>query len=129
MILASAVSEERAAEIEARGPRVARIPADERGMRVAVERLYREHGVGLLLVEGGPTINAELLRHGLIDELFVTLGATLVGGRDSLTILEGAEPFTRATVPRPTLLSVIANDETSELYLRYRLSGRMKAEG
>jgi hypothetical protein len=57
----------------------------------------------------------------LIDEFFLTLGATLVGGHDTLTVLAGPEPYSRQDVPRATLLSVIGNDRTNELYLRYRL--------
>ena len=126
VIFGSTVSPERTREIEGRGPRVVPIPGDGTGMRHAVSYLFHERGVRLLLVEGGPTLNDELLRHGLIDEFFLTLGPTLVGGRDTLTILAGPLPYSRASVPRATLLSVIANDETSELYLRYRLDA---AEG
>lgn len=121
VIFGSAISPERAEEIEARGPRVVPIPAGDGGLRDALAYLDRERGVRLLLVEGGPTLNDELLRLGLLDEFFLTLGATLVGGRDTLTVLAGPEPYSRQSVPRPTLLSVIANDETNELYLRYRL--------
>ena len=120
VIFASEISAERIAEIEARGPRVAPIPSGESNLRDAVLLLHREYGVRLLLVEGGPTLNAQLLRLDLIDELFLTLGPTLVGGRDTLTILEGPGAFTREMVPRGTLLSVIANNEASELELRYR---------
>jgi 2,5-diamino-6-(ribosylamino)-4(3H)-pyrimidinone 5'-phosphate reductase len=121
VIFASAISPERTREIEARGPSVVTIPNDGTGMRHAMSYLYHERGVQLLLVEGGPTLNDELLRLGLIDEFFLTLGPTLVGGRETLTILAGAEPYPRASVPRAALLAVIANDEASELYLRYRL--------
>jgi 2,5-diamino-6-(ribosylamino)-4(3H)-pyrimidinone 5'-phosphate reductase len=122
VIIGSEISPERTREIEELGPRVVQISHDEEGCRRALEYLRRERDVRLLLVEGGPTLNDDLLRHDLIDEFFVTLSPTLVGGRDTLTILEGPEPFSRASVPRTTLLSVIANDETSELYLRYRLT-------
>lgn len=121
VIFASAIDPARAREIEALGPRVVPIPSDGSGMQHALRYLYRERGIRLLLVEGGPTLNDELLRQGLIDEFYLTLGATLVGGRDTLTILAGPEPYSRATVPRAELLSVIANDKTDELYLRYRL--------
>ncbi|MGH2585404.1 MAG: RibD family protein [Dehalococcoidia bacterium] len=122
VIFGTGISPERTREIEALGPRVVHIAPGEEGFRPALEYLYRERDVRLLLVEGGPTLNDVLLRHNLIDEFFVTRSPTLVGGRDTLTILEGPEPFSRASVPRTTLLTVIANDETSELYLRYRLT-------
>jgi riboflavin-specific deaminase-like protein len=121
VIFATQVSPEWKAEIEAAGPTVVTFSPDEPSVRRAVEYLYHERDVRLLLVEGGPTLNDELLRQGLVDEFFLTLGPTLVGGRDSLTVLEGPASYTRATVPRATLLAAIGNDETSELYLRYRL--------
>jgi riboflavin biosynthesis pyrimidine reductase len=121
VIFGSAIGPERTREIEGRGPAVVPIPSDGSGTRQAVTYLHRERGVRLLVVEGGPTLNDELLRHGLIDEFFLTLGATLVGGRDTLTVLAGSEPYSRQDVPRATLLSVIGNDEANELYLRYRI--------
>jgi riboflavin-specific deaminase-like protein len=124
VIFATDVSPAWKAEIEAAGPAVVTFPTGESSARRAVEHLHRERDVRLLLVEGGPTLNDELLRQGLVDEFFLTLGPTLVGGRDTLTVLEGPEPYSRATVPRATLLSAIANDDTSELYLRYRLTGQ-----
>src|SRR3712207_6815872 len=122
VIFATQISPEWKAEIEAGGPTVVVLPPGESSARRAVEYLYRQRGVRLLLCEGGPTLNDELLRQNLVDEFFLTLGPTLVGGRDTLTILEGPEPYTRHTVPRATLISAIANEETSELYLRYRLN-------
>lgn len=108
--------------IEALGPRVVDVPEGITAVRHAAEDLAAHDVVRLLLCEGGPSLIDELLREGLLDELFVTLSATLVGGRDTPTIVEGDKAYTRATVPRPTLLHVIANDETGELYLRYRLA-------
>ena len=43
-----------------------------------------------LLVEGGGELNWEFARLDLIDELFVTVAPTLLGGRDAPTLLEGA---------------------------------------
>jgi riboflavin-specific deaminase-like protein len=40
----------------------------------------RRRGVEVLLCEGGPTLNGDLARHGLIDELCLTIAPTLVGG-------------------------------------------------
>jgi riboflavin biosynthesis pyrimidine reductase len=46
----------------------------------ALEELRTEYGVQALLCEGGPTLHADLLGAGLVDELFVTFGAKLAGG-------------------------------------------------
>lgn len=42
-----------------------------------------------ILCEGGPTLNALLLRAGLVDELLVTTAPKLVGGGEPLTLLGG----------------------------------------
>jgi riboflavin biosynthesis pyrimidine reductase len=56
---------------------------------VALEMLRERYGVGLLLVEGGPTFNHALISTNLVDELFLTLSPRLLGGEKSPTILEG----------------------------------------
>jgi len=122
VIYATEIAPARRRQIEALGPRVVDIPEGGAGVRAAAADLAAEEGVRRLLCEGGPSLIAELLHAALLDELFVTLSATLVGGRETLTIVEGELPFTRATAPRPTLLHAIANEETGELYLRYRLA-------
>jgi riboflavin biosynthesis pyrimidine reductase len=46
----------------------------------ALEELRTEYGVRGLLCEGGPTLHGSLLDQGLVDELFVTIGAKVTGG-------------------------------------------------
>lgn len=54
---------------------------DERvDLAAGFERLRERHGLAHLLVEGGPSINAELLGSDLVDELCVTIAGQLVGG-------------------------------------------------
>lgn len=75
-----------------------------------------ERGIGSLLLEGGPRVNAGFLAAGLIDEIYWTVGA-LVLGTDALPMI------TPAATARPTparLVSVHRHDD--ELFLRYRLS-------
>ena len=78
--------------------------------------LRREHGVRTLLCEGGPSLNAELLAAGAIDELHLCLAALVAGGEDPLTIVEGGaiEP------PRPLTLRSV-HESGGYLFLRYRL--------
>ena len=74
----------------------------------------------VLLVEGGPTLNAEMFTLGVVDEYFLTLGPVIVGGRDTLTAVEGALAFPRHDAKRLQLVSAAPNPETDEVYLRYR---------
>jgi riboflavin-specific deaminase-like protein len=54
-------------------------------------KLRDERGVRSILCEGGPTLNFHLLAAGLVDELFLTLGAKLSGGAAALTIVAGRD--------------------------------------
>jgi riboflavin biosynthesis pyrimidine reductase len=79
-----------------------------------LERLAGE-GIGSLLLEGGPTLNAAFLAAGLLDELFWTIGPRIVAN-NALPILAATD------LPGPVegrLLSVHRHGD--ELYLRYRI--------
>lgn len=89
------------------------IPAMLRHLR---ERL----GASVVLVEGGPDLNAQLLRLDAVDEYFLTLGPMLVGGRDTPSVVGGPAAFPRDAVRHLDLLSATPNPETSEVYLRYK---------
>jgi riboflavin biosynthesis pyrimidine reductase len=76
-------------------------------------------GVRSFLLEGGPHINASFLRAGVIDELYWTIGAHLLG-TDALRMvapIPGGSPFEHEP-RRGRLLSVLRHED--ELYLRYR---------
>jgi len=81
-----------------------------------LERLRSDHGVRSIVCEGGPTLNAALLREDLIDELFITLAPKLIGGANVLTILAGA-----ALDPPRELDLIWALEAESHLFLRYLL--------
>lgn len=107
---------------DARDDRVEIVRAPDPGppeSEAALNILSQKQGVGTLLVEGGPTLNAALLSLGLVDELFLTLAPKVSGGdaKAAPTIAEGP-----ALVDAPTplrLVSVFA--AADELFLRYAL--------
>jgi len=75
------------------------VPAEVAYLRfegtVDLERMLRYlwviHGVRSLLCEGGPTLNAPLLKGGLVDELFLSFAPLLLGGDAGLRIVGGPE--------------------------------------
>lgn len=71
-------------------------------------------GAENVLVEGGPSLNAQLLVGELIDELCLTVSPTLLGG-DARRIATG-EALQR---PFPLILAHVA-EEDGFLFLRYR---------
>jgi riboflavin biosynthesis pyrimidine reductase len=61
----------------------------------------RRHGVRVLVCEGGPLLNAELLEHGLVDELCVTY-APFLGGDPLGMFTRGVAPLQGAQITHAT---------------------------
>lgn len=80
---------------------------------IAIAQLA-DRGIRSVLAEGGPTLNGELARAGLLDELCVTLAPRLASG-DAKRILAGS------TLTELGVLSLHAvYEEDDYLFLRYR---------
>lgn len=88
-------------------------------LRGAMAALRRRLEVRTLLCEGGPHLNVQLLRAGLVDELFLSLAPTLTGGDEagqSLRILAGGE------LDPPVEMELAgALESGGHLFLRYRV--------
>lgn len=83
-----------------------------------LERLS-ERGMRTFLLEGGPQLNAAFLADGVLDEVYWTVGAHLLG-TDALPMIApiaGGSPY--AAAPRRGRL-VSAHRFEDELFLRYR---------
>ncbi len=46
-------------------------------------------GLKRILLEGGGTLNWEMLRSGLVDEIRIAIAPLVIGGRDTITLVEG----------------------------------------
>jgi riboflavin biosynthesis pyrimidine reductase len=103
------------------GTELVRAPTERPAPDWVLERLV-ERGHRTVLLEGGPRLNAAFLAADLIDELYWTIGAHLLG-TDALPMIapiQGGSPF--ASSPRAgRLVSVLRHEH--ELFLRYRFSG------
>jgi len=77
-----------------------------------------ERGVERVIAEGGGELNWQLVRDDLVDEIYVTIAPSLLGGRDAPTLLEG-EGLTMST--RRVLRLVELHREGDELYCRYAM--------
>ena len=79
--------------------------------------ILRGRGVRSVLCEGGPTLNAELLRAGGVDELFHCIAPKLAGEPDAPTMVTGVlhQPVDMK------LVSLMEND--SHLFARFYLRG------
>ena len=95
-----------------------RCPDDRPDPHWVLDRLA-ERGIESLLLEGGPHLNASFLAADLVDELYWTVGAHLLG-TDALPMIapiEGGSPFA-GRPRRGRLVSVLRHED--ELFLRYR---------
>ncbi|NPA23457.1 MAG: 2,5-diamino-6-(ribosylamino)-4(3H)-pyrimidinone 5'-phosphate reductase [Crenarchaeota archaeon] len=77
---------------------------DRVDLRKALEILYRKYNVKKVLVEGGGTLNFNLLREGLVDEIYVTVTPYVFGNGVSVFNGEGFE--TTYECPKLKLTSV-----------------------
>lgn len=96
------------------GTELLRAPDELPAPRWVLEQLAAR-GIGSLLLEGGPHLNASFLAEDLIDEVYWTIGANLLG-TDALRMIAPL-PGERE-LRRGRLLQVLRHDD--ELFLRYR---------
>ena len=52
-------------------------------------KILHEKGIKKILLEGGGTINWSFLKYGLVDEMIVTISTYVLGGRNSISLVEG----------------------------------------
>lgn len=98
------------------GAKILRAGDQEIDWAILLGRL-RAQGVERLLCYGGSELNAELLRAGLVDELFLTVAPKIKLGR-CLPTVAGGEPLDRADLKRFEIVEHhVVGDE---IFLRYR---------
>ena len=78
-------------------------------------------GASRVLVEGGATLNGACISAGYCDELFLTLAPRIVGGPDHSAAVRWPQAAARGSLRRLELLHQLAEPQTGELFLRYRL--------
>lgn len=84
-------------------------------LQAVLSGLRSQRGVRSVLCEGGPQLNAGLFALGVVDELFLTLAATVAGGA------EGSAIVAEAPLPASLDLELVwALEAAGDLFLRYR---------
>lgn len=106
--------------IEATGRPVVALPAGD-PIPALLRHMRQELGAKVLLLEGGADLNRSLFDADAVDEIFVTVGSVVVGGRAGLSAVGGNEGWSRDEVRRLDLLGAVANPATSEIYTRWRI--------
>lgn len=89
-------------------------------LRLLLGGLYMQ-GVRRLLLEGGSTLNWNMVERGLVDEIRVTIAPRIVGGEKAKTLVGGAgfSKVKQGTVLKLFKVSSIGSD----ILLVYRLTG------
>lgn len=91
-------SETRLAVLRARGVEIFIHDSE----RVDLKRMLvtlKENGINRLMVEGGATLNFELLRLGLVDELTIFVAPMIFGGEKAPTTAAGSGLVRSAAIP------------------------------
>lgn len=88
--------------------------------------LHEKYGVQRLLLEGGPSVNYQFMKAKLLDELFVTLSPTLIGGSGELSLAVGENVLDnpRKIVLQPTELNRNSFCATVSTGGKIRIPGR-----
>ena len=91
-------------------------------LRAALAWLGERYGVEHVRVDAGPTLNSELLRAGLVDEVSVLVAPQLVGtGSETGTPLYLVRALPRDAAPKLELCHVERVDH-DQVWLRYNVS-------
>jgi riboflavin biosynthesis pyrimidine reductase len=85
-------------------------------------RTLRELGIERVLVEGGGTLNFELLRLNLVDELSVYIAPMIFGGSSAPTLADGAGLSSEAA--RKLIRTDVQADDDGGVLLRYKVEPR-----
>jgi len=75
-------------------------------------------GVKRIMVEGGGILNFEMLKEGLVDEIYVAIAPKIFGGRNVPTLADG-EGFKEGEIVDLELIDIEKLDEV--IVLRYRI--------
>jgi 2,5-diamino-6-(ribosylamino)-4(3H)-pyrimidinone 5'-phosphate reductase len=111
-------SKEQLAVLQAQGAEVF-VHASERPDLVTALATLKDLGVQRLMVEGGATLNFELLRLGLVDEVSVYVAPIVFGGETAPTLAAGSGLERSAAVPLK--LIHVEQHEDGGLVLNYKI--------
>lgn len=80
--------------------------------------ILAQHGVRRVMVEGGATLNFEMIQARVVDEVHVTISPCIIGGTDSPTLVDG-KGFTGTGIKDLELIS--CGESGGSVRVKYRL--------
>lgn len=105
--------------IESTGAKVLVAGRNKVELRI-IFRMLEKMGYKRILVEGGGELNWSVLKLGIVDELIVTIAPRIVGGRSSITLVEG-EGCDRISEGISLKLKDVRKHANGEIILFYEL--------
>lgn len=100
------------------------IPFEESiDFRYLFEKLGAEYNIERMTIQSGGTLNAMLIREGLIDHLSIVVAPIIVGGTSTPTLVDGESIHTLADLNQLKAFELVAAIplEHSYLHLQYNL--------
>lgn len=87
------------------------------------QKLRKDFGAEKLTIQSGGTLNAILLRRGLIDRLLLVVAPALIGGKDTVTLIDGESLHTQNELFKIKVLELVQAKllENSYLLLEYKV--------
>lgn len=83
-------------------------------------RLGEEFGIERMTVQSGGTLNATLVRAGLIDHLSIVIAPVIVGGKDTPSLVGGESLHAVGELGKLRTLKLVAADALEDSYLHVR---------
>jgi 2,5-diamino-6-(ribosylamino)-4(3H)-pyrimidinone 5'-phosphate reductase len=80
-------------------------------------KLYKEYEVEKLTVQSGGTLNTILVREGLINRVLLVVAPTLIGGKNTPTIMDGESLHTREDLFKIKTLEFVQAKPLNNSYL------------
>jgi 2,5-diamino-6-(ribosylamino)-4(3H)-pyrimidinone 5'-phosphate reductase len=81
-------------------------------------KMKQDHGANRITVQSGGTLNAVLIRRGLIDHLLIVVAPLLVGGRATPSIMDGDSLQTEADLSQLKALRLTRCEALQDSYVR-----------
>ena len=89
-------------------------------MAEALRQLKTDYGCERLTVQSGGTVNAALVREGLIDCVDIVVAPLLVGGRDTPTLVGGPSLASVDELSQLCALELVSCEALKDSYVRLR---------
>lgn len=116
--LSSAAPDSVRRKLESRGRPVISVPEGKEAV-AALDHMKRELGASRVLVEGGATLNGELISRGLVDEYFLTLAPRITGGESAHPAVQWPGDPTASGIRQLEVVQA-TRSVGGEMFLRYR---------